>query len=180
MTSCIRRNAWFLLLRQSRSSCVDASGAAVCSRCSRVECGHHLSPPGSGSHLLGTRRLSSTKLRILLEMTPENVSIFSVCVGRQRIHVVRQSTVTPARKSHISCVIPRSCLFERIAWFDSGYMFCVSLVAFERVFTHIFKEVVDPRILKSMLILSLALERCAQMMLQLLGRGGCKGWKSEH
>ena len=49
-----------------------------------------------------------------------------------------------------------------------------------RQFGDIFYVVVDPRILKSMLVLSLALEKCAQLMLQLLGRGGCPGWKSEH
>ena len=32
--------------------------------------------------------------------------------------------------------------------------------------SHIFYDVVDPRILESMLVLSLALENCAQLMLQ--------------
>ena len=53
-------------------------------------------------------------------------------------------------------------------------MSCVSLVAFERVRTFFYVVV------KSMLVLSLALEKCAQLMLQLLGRGGCPVWKSEH
>ena len=49
-----------------------------------------------------------------------------------------------------------------------------------------FGYLADPthsQILKSMLVLSLAsrgLEKCAQLMLQLLGRGGCPGWKSGH
>ena len=60
--------------------------------------------PGFGSHLFGTRPLSSTELLNFLEMTPENVCIFFVCLGRQRIHVMRQSTVTPGRNSHISYV----------------------------------------------------------------------------
>ena len=62
--------------------------------------------PGSGSHLFGTCRLSSTKILIFLEMT-----------SRKRVHIrrmlwltvdtynfLRQSTVAPGRNVHISYV----------------------------------------------------------------------------